>query len=57
MGAAGIYYTLVTSVLAILTSKTTYGSRNSADRHGWVWKVRVFPCAAVVCRPPSKAYL
>lgn len=57
MGAAGIYYTLVTSVLAILTSKKTYGSRNSADRHGWVWKARVFPCAAVVCCPPSKAYL
>lgn len=33
MGAAGIYYTLVTSILAILTSKETNGSRNSADRH------------------------
>lgn len=29
MGAAGIYYTLVTSVLAILTS----GSRKSTNRH------------------------
>lgn len=33
MGAAGIYYTLVTSVLAILTSKKTSGSRNPPDTH------------------------
>lgn len=32
MGAAGIYYTLVTSILAILSSQKTYGSRNPADR-------------------------
>lgn len=33
MGAAGIYYTLVTSILAILTSKKTHRSKNSSDRH------------------------
>lgn len=32
MGAAGIYYTLVTSILALLTSKKTSRSRSSADR-------------------------
>lgn len=32
MGAAGVYYTLVTSVLALLTSRKTHGSRNPAHR-------------------------
>lgn len=33
MGAAGIYYTLVTSILTILTSKKTHGRRTPSDRH------------------------
>lgn len=33
MGAAGIYYTLVTSILAILSSQKRHGSRDPADRH------------------------
>lgn len=31
MGAAGIYYTLVTSILAILASKKTRGSKKSTN--------------------------
>lgn len=31
MGAAGVYYTLVTSILAILTSKKTRGSKKSTN--------------------------
>lgn len=33
MGAAGIYYTLVTSILAILTSKKTHGRRKTTNRY------------------------
>uniref|UniRef100_A0A8P4K650 Glucose-6-phosphatase n=1 Tax=Dicentrarchus labrax TaxID=13489 RepID=A0A8P4K650_DICLA len=32
MGAAGVYYTLVTSILAIMTSKKKYGSKKSTNK-------------------------
>lgn len=32
MGAAGVYYTLVTSILAIVTSKKKYGSKKSPNK-------------------------
>lgn len=34
MGAAGVYYTLVTSILALAVSKKKHGSRKNSDR-GW----------------------
>jgi len=34
MGAAGIYYTLVTSILAVVAHKKKPGSRKSGDQGG-----------------------
>lgn len=34
MGAAGVYYTLVTSILALAVSKTKHGSKKNTNR-GW----------------------
>lgn len=31
MGAAGVYYTLVTSILTIVTSQKKYGSKKSSN--------------------------
>lgn len=36
MGAAGVYYTLVTSILAITTSKKKFGSKKSNNKDWWV---------------------
>lgn len=36
MGAAGVYYTLVTSILAIMTSKKKHGSKKSTNKEWWV---------------------
>lgn len=32
MGAAGVYYTLVTSILVIMTSKKKYGNKKSTNK-------------------------
>ncbi|KAJ3608289.1 hypothetical protein NHX12_025338 [Muraenolepis orangiensis] len=56
MGAAGVYYTLVTAILAVVASKGKHGSRRSNDR-GWYlkailwtvfWAVQVCVCLSRV---------
>lgn len=32
MGAAGVYYTLVTSILAVMTSKKKFGGKKSTNK-------------------------
>ncbi|XP_056285808.1 glucose-6-phosphatase catalytic subunit 1 [Pseudoliparis swirei] len=56
MGAAGVYYTLVTSILAIVTSKKKYGGKKSPDRDWYLkavlwtlfWGVQVCVCLSRV---------
>lgn len=36
MGAAGVYYTLVTSILAVMTSKKKFGGKKSTNKTWWV---------------------
>lgn len=35
MGAAGVYYTLVTSILALTFSKKKHGSKKNTNNRGW----------------------
>ncbi|CAN9508664.1 unnamed protein product [Ophioblennius macclurei] len=47
MGAAGVYYTLVTAVLAVMTSKKKLGSKRSSSRD-WYLKVALWTLFAAV---------
>ncbi|CAK6965004.1 glucose-6-phosphatase catalytic subunit 1 [Scomber scombrus] len=56
MGAAGVYYTLVTSILAIVTSKKKFGSKKSSNKDWYLkailwtlfWGVQVCVCLSRV---------
>uniref|UniRef100_A0A4W6BIU7 Glucose-6-phosphatase catalytic subunit 1 n=1 Tax=Lates calcarifer TaxID=8187 RepID=A0A4W6BIU7_LATCA len=56
MGAAGVYYTLVTSILAIMTSKKKHGSKKSTNKEWYLkavlwtlfWGVQVCVCLSRV---------
>ncbi|XP_078135377.1 glucose-6-phosphatase catalytic subunit 1 isoform X1 [Sander vitreus] len=56
MGAAGVYYTLVTSILAIMTSKKKYGSKKSTNQDRYLkavlwtlfWGVQLCVCLSRV---------
>lgn len=59
MGAAGVYYTLVTSILTLTVSKKEHGSKKNTNK-GW-WVSRGSPCAAqqnctlALCTVPRKS--
>ena len=41
MGAAGVYYTLVTSILAIMTTKKKFGIKKSSNKDWWVRQINI----------------
>ncbi|XP_029954659.1 glucose-6-phosphatase catalytic subunit 1 [Salarias fasciatus] len=58
MGAAGVYYTLVTSILALLTTKKKFGSKKNAGRD-WYLKAVLWTLfgAVQVCVCLSRVFI
>ncbi|XP_055006186.1 glucose-6-phosphatase catalytic subunit 1 [Boleophthalmus pectinirostris] len=58
MGAAGVYYTLVTSILAIMTSKKKIGSKKT-NKKDWYLKVILWSifCGVQVCVCLSRVFI